>query len=205
MRRGVAFLAWVLMLALPAQARQPYVATADLLTLYSAVGERDGAQLYENLGSKARQELWTLHLRRALTERAVDLSPEQRAVIFHGLGFLAAGSLSIERESPDWDRLVGLPLALLDEDARNAFEPAVARAIFGRLGAAVSMRAPAPCVASGSVAASLVIETCSCSRDSDWCDWVTNPNPICREVICEETSSGCGTFWAYECDGVCGS
>lgn len=39
---------------------------------------------------------------------------------------------------------------------------------------------------------------CVCSRDSDWC-------PIyghCNGTVCTVTSSGCGTFWTYSCNGA---
>jgi hypothetical protein len=43
------------------------------------------------------------------------------------------------------------------------------------------------------------------SQESDWCNWVTNPDPDCKSVLCREQNSGCGTFWVYPCDGICGA
>lgn len=46
-----------------------------------------------------------------------------------------------------------------------------------------------------------ILQTCSCSQSSDYCgldhECTTNPSNRCS------TSDGCGTFWLYDCDGVC--
>jgi hypothetical protein len=42
------------------------------------------------------------------------------------------------------------------------------------------------------------LRACECSTDSDWC-------PIwgyCKGTNCSPTQSGCGTFWAYPCNGA---
>ena len=42
---------------------------------------------------------------------------------------------------------------------------------------------------------------CTCSTSSDWC----SGSNICGTGYgCNVTSSGCGTFWAYSCNGKCG-
>lgn len=40
---------------------------------------------------------------------------------------------------------------------------------------------------------------CSCSGESDWCTYAS----ICRGKGCTSTTSGCGTWWNYACDGKC--
>lgn len=39
---------------------------------------------------------------------------------------------------------------------------------------------------------------CSCSRQSDWCA----AGADCESLACNVVA-GCGTFWAYQCDGLC--
>lgn len=42
---------------------------------------------------------------------------------------------------------------------------------------------------------------CNCSRSSDWC----TPNGWdCENTPCKTDSPGCGTMWAYDCNGRCG-
>jgi hypothetical protein len=39
---------------------------------------------------------------------------------------------------------------------------------------------------------------CQCSTESDWC-----PIPrYCNGANCNQTQSGCGTFWSYPCNGA---
>lgn len=38
---------------------------------------------------------------------------------------------------------------------------------------------------------------CSCSQTSDWC------STKCGGYTCLQSDSGCGTFWAYACTGIC--
>lgn len=40
---------------------------------------------------------------------------------------------------------------------------------------------------------------CNCSTSSDWCS-----TSMCEDVSCEDTFLGCGTIFAYDCDGRCG-
>ena len=42
---------------------------------------------------------------------------------------------------------------------------------------------------------------CKCSIISDWC----SGNLDCWMAPSDPTSTGCGTFWAYACDGKCQS
>jgi len=40
---------------------------------------------------------------------------------------------------------------------------------------------------------------CTCSRTSDWCSW----GERCNDPDCQTRPDGCGTFWMYQCDGLC--
>ena len=51
----------------------------------------------------------------------------------------------------------------------------------------------------------LCLPDCDCSTESDWCDWVTNPDPGCKTGFrkCHYYIEGCGTLWQYGCNGLC--
>lgn len=47
----------------------------------------------------------------------------------------------------------------------------------------------------------LVWDDCPCSINSDWC----SSGSKCWPSLCQHTSSGCGNFWLYSCNGTCNS
>lgn len=165
---------------------------AGIEDLYRAVSSRDGWNVYKNLNAQEKADLWTLHLRRALKELP-DLTERQRAVIYQALGLLTSGIMEGLSDA-DVDRPRRASLDELERRAKEVFDPQTGKALFAQLGSGILL--------DGEVWS--FIDPCKCSTDSDWCDWITNPNPYCQEVLCEEQQSGCGTLWLYPCDGICG-
>lgn len=41
--------------------------------------------------------------------------------------------------------------------------------------------------------------SCNCSQTSDWCF----SSAYCKTWTCNLVTSGCGTFWSYDCNGRC--
>jgi hypothetical protein len=162
--------------------------------VYEMIKGPDGWEIYKNLNPAMREALWIKHMKRALVEMP-DLSTRQRAVILQGLGLVESGALRVDRQSDDWP-VFEESLKHLEASAKEAFDPPRGKAVFVRLGADVLMTG---------VDDALTIPNCACSQESDWCNWVTNPDPDCKSVLCREQNSGCGTFWVYPCDGICGA
>jgi hypothetical protein len=75
---------------------------------------------------------------------------------------------------------------------RDLFGP-LAREVFANLGVSVPETNPA------NMRKAATDGICNCSRQSDWC-LLTGPG--CQSHDCRQVT-GCGTFWAYTCDGCC--
>lgn len=93
---------------------------------------------------------------------------------------------SAELLPPTVGRLLFVDLGPADSD------PSVKEPVLGRISGWVASQLGAVSAASGG---------CECSRQSDWC----GPFAACIDPLntCEVTSSGCGTFLLYPCDGLC--
>lgn len=45
---------------------------------------------------------------------------------------------------------------------------------------------------------------CGCSQTNDWCDLAGETGGVsCKSHTCNTTSSGCGWFWKFSCNGIC--
>ena len=178
-------------------------AESSAYLLYSALSENDARAFYDSLPSKARSELWKAHLRRALRE-APDLTVDQKLIIITGIGLVESGILN--DSSLDEHEKTDL-LDSFQERAKAEFDPDLGRAIFANLGPSVPLgEVGSSRFACNNIGHNKTQSYCSCSTDSDWCDFLTNPNPNCIEgfFLCVPRSSGCGTLWTYPCDGICG-
>lgn len=162
--------------------------------LYAFLSTPEGKDAFALMPASVKKELWLVHLRRAMAELA-ELNSDQRAVILQAIGLVASGVFEIERSSPNWARDVAEPLRDLETRAREAFDVRVARAVFADLGSEVDF-----------ASTETFWETCQCSTESNWCDFITNPGPYCRsggEFRCRPIASGCGFLLMYACDGLC--
>jgi len=174
---------------------------AQVLAKYvelSRLSMADRKQTYEPLDPRVKEDLWSVHVEKYLAGHPA-LSPGQRAVIFSFLGVIQSGAMEQPSWEPGWQTGVDQPFRVIENQARELFSPAEAQAIFATLG-------PVERTASGAVHAFFrqPVDSCECSTESPWCDWLTNPDPSCHNGGCLP-QHGCGTGWSYDCNGMCGT
>jgi len=174
-----------------------------------------------------QRDLWTLQLLQLLA-RGNDLSGEQRSIIYEGIGLLAGGILEragdrglvtgaqsatddvkSDEESFELDKIS------FDQRVRALFAHTRYEDGFRRIGSAGTNAATLAdrqtveklkglavrIINPGGVEAALPV--CDCSRESDWCDSITNPDLRCSPFNCTRVPDECGTFWTYDCNGMC--
>ncbi|MEM1206315.1 MAG: bacteriocin fulvocin C-related protein [Acidobacteriota bacterium] len=184
------------------EAESPVLPESGAYQLYSALSKADALAVYDNLPSDTRNDLWKTHLLRALSETP-DLTVEQQMLILAGIGIMESGILDEEVPPTSGDRAD--LLYHFERQAKAEFEPALGRELFANLDPSIRFGAldlaGAPCDIRG-----LQRLNCSCSTESDWCDFLTNPDPECIKdnFFCIPRAAGCGLFFQYSCDGICG-
>jgi hypothetical protein len=139
--------------------------------------------IYAELPAEIRSKLWAAHFDHYQATHA-GLTTEQRKVIDQASTIVAGtGTFTAARHAGTEQRITEL-----GESAIAAFGHAEAHAIVATLGPAEPAKA-----AVGPLA------VCECSTwDTKWC-W-----GVCRESsACEYTWTGCGSLWAWPCDGWC--
>jgi hypothetical protein len=161
-------------------------------------------QLVVALPNDVRSSLWTFQISELLRD-GTDMTAEQRAVAYEGIGLLAAGKTPTEAAA-DFNAF--------EKRLRSAFATSAHAVAFVQLGTDTMVPATpadrATLTRLRSVARrpdpSASLPQCSCSHLSDWCDTFTNPDNVCSSHFsCTRTIDGCGTFWDWECDGICWS
>jgi hypothetical protein len=165
---------------------------------------------------KDRSDLWRTHLAIYLANHP-ELNEGQKEVILEGMS-LAMPALFETR--PDWKTNVEGQLRSLENRALTVFSKGEGARIFATLGdvepatAQSDAGALAPPKNPDSVKTSnpkrmlnrfvaqdmeLTAPDCECTRESDWCyNYCSGHVPPCNYQ-----QSGCGTFWQYQCTGMC--
>ncbi|MBY8885327.1 bacteriocin fulvocin C-related protein [Streptomyces sp. PTM05] len=139
--------------------------------------------VYAQLPTNARAQCWTEHLER---NRPRDVTGDQRAVLDSAKAMLSTPAVLAIPRTP----AVSARLEAFHRKALAAFGPAKAGALFATLGPADRTE--------GTVSPD---ETCTCTTESNWCD---NWNPCSFKYDnCTVTNGGCGSYWLYDCDGIC--
>ena len=175
--------------------------TDEVVSQYKMLSKQRHEKVYDDLSVSMRQDLWSLHLSRALVELP-ELTVEQRAVILRGMGLISRGLLGSDPSDPEWEARFGESLRYLERQAQELLPRDIALNVFSSLGMHVDMSGAAPATCNGSPeqwaeeTLEKNIPNCSCSRISDWCANRCSP-AVCMPV------NGCGTFWQYTCDGKC--
>jgi hypothetical protein len=137
--------------------------------------------IFAALTPAAKSNLWREHFSRFLAANP-ELSVDQ-------VGFVNQATQMASPQffaKPDHAALEQLV-------ARGAqlFEPSVLSSLFAQLGSTDS----------GNVGTSGV--ACECSTSSSWC-WNRGAGYFCSTYYyCDYSSSGCGTWFAYSCNGLC--
>jgi hypothetical protein len=151
--------------------------------------------IFDSLEPQTQSKLWVAHLQRFLS-RNPGLSADQLAVVQQAIELAARPeTFATARDSELWEVLVGEPLAELESRVRAVFNPRQTAAILSELGGREVMEAP---VVAGSKVAAVF---CQCSTSSDWC--TGGAHCVLNGGGCTH-QQGCGTFWQYICNGLCG-
>jgi hypothetical protein len=166
-----------------------YVSTLDLVSRKAYV---------RTLTLEMRSDLWIVQLTTALRNNKV-LTAAQRTVIRNAIGLIAEGVFTDEQ-------LRRQTLDDLGFQIRQTFSPELATITFGQLGSAETvssgLHALPPTI---SRVPRVMTGDCDCHQSADFCDTITNPNHVCRDVgiNCTPTVCCCGWLWMESCDGLC--
>lgn len=138
--------------------------------------------IFSALAPEVRTQLWTEHLDRYRAAHP-GLADGQTEVIDRAVALVSRMGESAYRPAEE--------LQALASAAMNAFGRDEARLLLATLG---------PESAPDESAAAATTD-CDCANFSDWCGSGTGCTNYPRP--CVESSSGCGTFWTWECNGIC--
>lgn len=153
--------------------------------------------VYRRLSHDTRSELWRQQFEYYLDN--YELTDAQKAVLFDALELAtpAAFTKLNTGKVPAW-------LISLEQRAREAFGSEQTRLIFGRIGrpeSEIRYYVDRPHSDLNPTSTMKAVTACSCSDASDYCS---------GGFTCESGSGGCtriedecGTFWVYDCDGLC--
>lgn len=153
--------------------------------------------IYSALPAATRSKLWRTQLELALQRE--DLTNYQRSVLLEGVQLATSEIFDVARDPDHWSyRQMQEHLASFEQRVREAFAHEDALAIFAQLGPAERDDS------TGGLRVQfegLLAEepACSCADQSDYCNSGFN----CRQGGCIRIADECGTFWTYDCDGLC--
>jgi len=162
---------------------------------------------YGEISADLRADLWIYHMQRYLLTHPT-LSAEERALVLEGIGMVAAGLIDFGSK-PEATKQTR---AILDGFAERS------RAIMPAdhfAEAFVSLGREALPAHTGEHKRSTLMPSrivplcvsctpdCECATASDWCNGITNPDNVCTAGSCITIFQSCGTFWQYDCYGIC--
>lgn len=142
--------------------------------------------IYAELSPKVRSELWTQQLRRYRLAHP-RLSAAQARVVDQAAR-LAARETTFAHGLITGTESHQQPLRTLSADALRAFGPTQTYALIGVLGDSGQRIRPD-------------YGECGCNINANYACW---GNGNCLAFACSPVG-GCGPFWQWECDGLCGS
>lgn len=156
--------------------------TYDEITSYALSYRR---AILANSSGAVRSRMWTEQLLR-YQQTHPGLTAAQNEVIGSAAA-IAASEATFDFELADRSA-ISARLDALGAAARREFGQSEARTLLATLGTAAATAAPdaAP--------------PCNCSIRSDYCDTRCIGAPFC---VCGTSAHGCGTFWAFACNGQC--
>jgi len=173
----------------------------------SAPAER--REIYGSLPAALKSAVWTKHFLDTLA-RHPELTVPQRDVIQFGLTLLKSNVLDTDPSDPNRAALVDAPLQELAARAQRVFTPELAYEVFADFGSRTTPVDGAerlPAAASKTVRhPKPTTSTCECSLFSDYCQAFRGGMNgwYCSQIGgCYLSSTGCGTFWEYACNGMC--
>jgi hypothetical protein len=192
----------------------------ELLQKYhdiSAQPMRKRKASFRNAAASDKADLWKTHLALYLARRA-DLNEAQKDTILTAMSFATAETFQIPSSDARWKTQVEQPLRSLESRIVALFSKDEGVRVFATLGepeVSVGKLEPgtatllnvsylnAPDSSPYSRILNRTVEQeeifsgdCVCSTESDWCwNW-------CGGAGCKRSDSGCGTMWAYSCNGA---
>ncbi|MGX1565590.1 bacteriocin fulvocin C-related protein [Streptomyces sp. NPDC055506] len=141
--------------------------------------------IYTELAPSVRSNMWVDHLQ-AYRSAHPDLTADQVDVINRAMKLARREATFNERLTPQ-----------LDQQAQDLRDRAIAAFGKAEAGALLATLGPAP------TSAELAASDCTCAQHSDYCD---RGNCVqcayCDNCWCK-CNRGCGTLWAYKCQGTC--
>lgn len=160
---------------------------ADLPRSYETLSEYPMAYrraIFSTLSAKEKSDLWRTHFQNQLDGKM--LNDEQRQILEEARE-LTSPRLFRSRI----DRTTRLRIAAFKKAARNQFDHATARQVFGQLGEEKS-EVTVKAITGGTA--------CACNNEDDWC-----PDGYgCDETAgCDIVRDACGWWWTDDCNGLC--
>lgn len=150
--------------------------------------------IFEAVEPEVKSLLWVEHLQNYL-DRNPRLNPEQFAAVRQAIALAEQpDTFATPRQSPLWATLVGEPLADLERSVGAAFGPRQTTLILSGLGGREVAETTV-------ITSSITAVFCQCSSESDWC---TGGAVCIKDGGACSHQQGCGTFWRYICNGLCG-
>lgn len=180
---------------------------------------------FRKTSPQGKSNLWRTHFALYLAKHP-GLSQAQRVIILEGMSLATPELFEVRSDNPDWKAKVQERLKQFESRIRGFFSRDEGERVFATLG---DPEPPTTRSSSGtpilpkdsnrreSSISGRNVRTlnrfvgknpgfegegfyCSCSTESDWC----STNMHCTsQSLCTITTSGCGTLWAYWCNGVC--
>lgn len=155
-------------------------------------------EIFNNISPEEKSGLFRVHLILQLNNRP-SLNQRQRDLIQEAIYLVTPEIYKLPKKSPQWITLDN-NIKALREKILEYFSKKDAKAIFSILGD------ENPTIATAknkqlylqSAAYDEQRRACSCSLSSDWCDTECRSNSTC--VV---NDTGCGFFWAFQCNGRC--
>lgn len=184
----------------------PQAAVVSTYAQLSAQRLADRRSLYATLPAQMQEDLWALHLSYFLADHP-ELTSEEKALVFEGLGLVESGIMEVDPASAEW-RTNTLASAHSFEGRVRKIGTKVLLEAFTRLGG--------PEITYPSAGAKGLRSDwqpggdCECNTTHDFCclgpECSTTTTPNCRRPVrpwCI-AGHGCGILLLEDCDGVCG-
>lgn len=161
---------------------------------FSSLGFTDKRKEYfRKLSPQDKNALWRINLVLNLVKRPT-MTDLQKELILDALTLLTPEFFSMPVKGSEWKGRFQQRFEVLAKKIINTFSKDEVIEIFARLGNAV----PSTLIEDPGVDLP-VAGSCECNLDSLYqCGWY-----YCTSGTCSKTNTGCGLFWAFECNGRC--
>jgi hypothetical protein len=172
-------------------------ALPDSYDVFARCSLADRKDAYRHLPIEVRRGLWREHLASFLQPRST-LTAAQRAVVVTAMANL--DDYIVAHEDSVASRSAMARDGMTAKELKAVFGDSLARAMFAILGP--DERVNGHTVGEAPIEANMPkpkgTPECSCSVVSDWCC-----HGQCQGGGCAIVEDECGTFWVYQCNGLC--